>query len=111
MSSLILAENLNRTNIYHFNGVADSTISAPDLIPEFHLGIDKLDFSQIDANTSLTGSQHFVFTGTTASAHSVWYAASGNDILVYANDGNGNTADMAIKLAGIHSINTNDLIL
>ena len=111
LNNIVLAENISRANIYHFNTIADSTISAPDLIPEFHLGIDKLDFSQIDANTSLAGSQHFTFTGSTASAHSIWYATSGNDIVLYANDGGGNTADMAIKLAGIHSINTNDLIL
>jgi hypothetical protein len=111
LNNILLAENINRIDVYDFNNITDSNLANPDLIPEFDLGIDKLDFSQIDANISLAGDQAFAFTGTTASANSVWYTVSENYITVYANDGAGTSADMAIKLAGIQSINTSDLIL
>ena len=74
-------------------------------------GGDKIDLSAIDANTSDVGDTAFIFGGTTATAHGVWYAqdASNNWTNVYADtDGNTATAELYIKLTGLISLTQGD---
>ena len=44
-----------------FNSVNHTPFSNPDLIFSFEHGLDKIDFSGIDANPNVAGNQAFVF--------------------------------------------------
>ena len=76
-------------------------MGAPDKILDFEVGVDKIDVSSIDANSTVGSDQAFSFIGSAAFSHTagelraelvsgVWHVAG--DI-----DGNG-AADFAILL-------------
>src|SRR5690349_22897188 len=44
-----------------FTAVADSSLAARDTITDFQAGIDKIDLSLIDAKTTASGNQAFLF--------------------------------------------------
>jgi VCBS repeat-containing protein len=82
-----------------------------DTITDFTAG-DKIDFSAIDANPAQAGDQGFAFGGTTATAHGVWYAQSGANVIVYLDtDGNTATAELSLTLNGVTSLNAADFLL
>jgi len=82
-----------------------------DTITDFATG-DKIDLSAIDANPGLVGDQGFTFGGTTATAHGVWYAQVGGNVVVYVDtDGNAATAELAITLNGVSTVNSGDFLL
>jgi len=88
-----------------YTATSDSTSAARDVIMDFVHGIDRIDLSLIDANTSSNGNQAFAFVaGQTSNvvANSVtWFESNGNTIV--QADVNGNTtADLAIVLTGIN---------
>jgi len=86
-----------------FTTLANSSPVTPDTIVDFTHGVDLIDLSAIDANTSAGGNQAFVFAGQAAHAVAravTWYETGGNTVV--QADVNGNTtADFAIVLAGI----------
>jgi hypothetical protein len=99
-----------------FTASADSSPSAPDLITDFVHGVDIIDFSAIDANTSsnATGNQAFSFAGQNSNvvANSVtWYESSGNTIVQADVDAN-TTAEFTVVLTGVnHNLTASDFIL
>jgi Ca2+-binding RTX toxin-like protein len=99
-----------------FTATADSSPSAPDLITDFAHGVDIIDFSAIDANTSSNagGDQAFSFGGQNSNvvANSVtWNESSGNTIVQADVDAN-TTAEFTIVLTGVnHNLPASDFIL
>jgi Ca2+-binding RTX toxin-like protein len=82
-----------------------------DTITDFTSG-DKIDFSAIDANPALSGDQGFAFGGTTATAHGVWYAQLGGNVIVYMDtDGNASTAELSLTLSGVSTVGSGDFLL
>jgi len=54
-------------DVFRFTSIAESTPGAGhDIITDFGLGLDKLDLSGIDANTTHGGNQSFTFIGQTS---------------------------------------------
>jgi Ca2+-binding RTX toxin-like protein len=99
-----------------FTATADSGPSAPDLIADFVHGVDIIDLSAIDANSSskAKGDQAFSFDGQNSNvvANSVtWYESSDNTIVQADVDGN-TTAEFMIVLMGVnHNLTVSDFIL
>jgi Ca2+-binding RTX toxin-like protein len=99
-----------------FTATADSSPSAQDLITDFVHGVDIIDFSAIDANTSSNagGDQAFSFGGQNSNvvANSVtWYESSGNTIVQADVDAN-TTAEFTVVLTGVnHNLAASDFIL
>jgi serralysin len=89
--------------------VLDSAPAAADTITDFQLGSDKIDLSQIDANTKIAGDQSFsfitgAFTGVAGQLHDVDGVLSG-DV-----DGDG-VADFQITLTNKPLLGVADLVL
>jgi Ca2+-binding RTX toxin-like protein len=97
-----------------FAALANSSPAAPDTIVDFTHGVDLIDLSAIDANTSAGGDQAFAFAGQSANAAArsvTWYEMGGNTVVQVDVNGN-TTADFAIVLAGIgHHLSSTDFIL
>ncbi len=69
-----------------------------DLIENFETGIDKIDLSQIDANTGLAGNQAFVFTTRfTGRAGQLIY----NDGQLRGDTNGDRIADLTINVDGL----------
>jgi hypothetical protein len=80
---------------------------------DFQEGIDKIDLSLIDANTTTALDQPFIYGGqlSTTVAHSMtWSVVSGNTI-IHADVNNNTHADIVIVLAGVHTLTQSDFIL
>ncbi len=89
-------------DIFIFNAVADSTPGAPDLITDFQSGSDIIKFTAIDANTSSSGDQDFIYGGnsTDVRAHGVtWYESAGKTY-VQADVNGDSIADFLVTLSG-----------
>ena len=99
-----------------FKAVGDSAPAAPDLIIDFMAGIDKIDLSLIDAKSSASGNQAFLYVDHNpgVAANSVaWYEdiIKGNTIVRADYNGNA-TADVQIVLHGINlGLHATDFIL
>jgi Ca2+-binding RTX toxin-like protein len=85
--------------------------SARDTIQSFTPGIDDINLRTIDANTLLTGNQNFAYSGTTATAHSVWISTSAGNTIVYADVTGDRTADFSVRLLGVTSLSSGDFVL
>jgi len=78
-----------------FLSTTDSLPGAADTITDMQsnagavAGDDVLDFSAIDANSSVTGDQAFAWSDNTAAANSIWYSS-----IVHNSDG---SADMVLN--------------
>ncbi|MEO0033542.1 MAG: metalloprotease, Hemolysin-type calcium-binding region, partial [Pseudomonadota bacterium] len=88
-----------------------------DLIKDFAgaglAGGDRIDLSAIDATAGGINNA-FVFGGTTATAHGVWYAkdsAAGLTHVYVDTDGVTSTAEMTINLTGLMTMNAGDFVL
>ncbi|WCR19714.1 hypothetical protein JHW40_08765 [Paracoccus alcaliphilus] len=99
-------------DVFVFRNPGDSPVGAGrDRIMDFQRGFDRLDLRSIDADTSETGNQSLSFSGTSAAAHSVWYARTGDSVTVRGDvDGDGR-ADFAIELFGLGGISEADFML
>lgn len=100
-----------------FAAVADSKPGAGnfDTIDDFAAG-DKIDLSDIDANTNHFGNQAFGFVAAQdsgAQAYKVtWYQDTLNGQTIVQADNNGNTvADVEIHLAGLQTLASGNFIL
>ena len=99
-------------DVFVFNAVNESTVGTKrDVIHDFASGVDDLDLSGIDVRQGLSGDQAFQFRGTTATAYSVWYAASRSEVIVRADVTGDKTADLEIRLVGGSSLTAGDCIL
>lgn len=92
-----------------YTSVLDSTVSAADRITDFAPSLgDKIDLSQIDANTALSGNQAFSFVGSIVTNPArlnqgeLGMQVSGSDLLLYGNTGNSTgTPDFMLRLSGL----------
>ena len=104
-------------DIYRFLTISDSQVGAArDILTDFTRGVDKIDLSAIDANTTIAGDQAFTFVGTggIGSGGQFNYFISGSSLIVQAEiEGDGNlTVDMQIQLnGGLSAIAATDFIL
>lgn len=99
-----------------FSNMAESAVAAPDSILDFSwFEGDRIDLSQIDAHAGLAGNQAFAFAGSGAfvggGQGSVRYEHDGGDTLVLVDAGDGGAAEMAIRLAGLHTLFNSDFVL
>src|SRR5262249_3397941 len=99
----------------HF-GAQDVLIS--DVITDFKAqsAADKIDVSSIDANTELSGPQHFTFLGTGSSfsdAGEIRYHqdVAHNTTFVDFNTDVASEAEMEIRLTGLLTLVSSDVIL
>lgn len=98
-------------DLFYLESIGDSSLTLSDLITDFELNIDKLDVSNLDANTSQDGNQAFdTLLGTKE-----LFTAAGQlkfvDGVLYGNNDSDNAADFAIELQGITRIEITDIIL
>ena len=101
-------------DVFVFESLATSsrTAGTADSIQHFIRGIDRIDLSQIDAVSGTRVNDSFAFTGTVATAHSVWYATTAQGDLLLQLDVNGDTrADMMIALRDLSSLRAADILL
>lgn len=101
-------------DVFVFTSTSDSAQGKQcDKIHDFVSGIDLIDLSGIDANTRATaaGDQAFLFSYTTAQAHSVWYTKSGSDLTLRGDVNGDKTADFEIRLADLSALAIGDLVL
>ncbi|MBY5281039.1 M10 family metallopeptidase C-terminal domain-containing protein, partial [Anabaena sp. PCC 7938] len=104
-------------DIYKYFATAESQVGVTrDIFTDFTSGVDKIDFSSIDADILLAGNQAFTFIGSAAfngSGPQVRFSTSGGNLFLQAEiNGDGNfTADMEIQLTGLTTILASDIIL
>jgi Ca2+-binding RTX toxin-like protein len=53
-------------DLFQYRSVSDSTAAAPDRILDFVRGTDRIDLSQVDADSAAAGDQGFAFIGNAA---------------------------------------------
>ncbi len=84
-----------------------------DTITDFGTGYDKIVLEAIDADAAVAGDQAFVFGGTTATAHGVWYADNGaGGVTVYVDtDGVLTTAELALTIDNLTTMTAADFVL
>jgi Ca2+-binding RTX toxin-like protein len=94
------------SDVFLYQSVSDSIASAMDRIVDFATG-DKIDLSQIDANSGAANDQAFAFVGTnafTGTAGELRYEISGGATYVYGDTDGDGSADLVIMLAGSHAM-------
>jgi Peptidase M10 serralysin C terminal/RTX calcium-binding nonapeptide repeat (4 copies) len=104
--------------VYTNTNESGLTATTRDIITDFLSGIDKLDFSVIDANTSSNGNQAFsaiAFGTTFTGAGQLRYhyeTVGGQEYTVVEANVNANlAADFQVALLGHHTFAANDIIL
>jgi hypothetical protein len=89
-------------------------VAAPDTIVGLVHGVDVIDFSSIDANTSRRGDQAFAFGGENTSlvTNGVTWFENGGDTIIQPDMNGDASADLQIILTGInHNLAATDFIL
>ena len=93
----------------------DSLLTARDSILDFVRGEDKLDFRQLDANSTISGLQHFSFIDSelfsAAGQLRFEYNAATDTGTLYGNTDMDSTANFAIDLAHLTLLTATDLLL
>ncbi len=92
---------------------SDSNALAMDLIVDFQ-GINDLgsaaDLDKIDL-TQLLGAADLQWGNNTPTAHGAWFTVSGGNTYVWADiNGSPGTAELAIKIAGVHNLVAGDFL-
>ncbi|MDN3714071.1 calcium-binding protein [Paracoccus cavernae] len=99
-------------DVFVFNTAFESGLGAnADRIANFVSGTDAIDLSAIDGNGSGAGNGAFAFSGTTAAAHSVWYAAEAGGLRVSGDVNGDGRADFSIVINGVASVTADDFLL
>jgi Ca2+-binding RTX toxin-like protein len=93
-------------DVFRYTRASDSGVGpAADRITDYAIGGDRLNFKDIDADTSTAGDQAFAFVGTGAfsggGAGSIRYQNSGADEFVQADVNGDGISDMEIVLQGL----------
>ncbi|MEH2380675.1 MAG: M10 family metallopeptidase C-terminal domain-containing protein [Nostoc sp.] len=100
-------------DVFKFSSVSDSLPVARDLIADFvgngNLPGDRIDLSDIDANSTIGGKQNFAFIGAAA------FTAPGQvrylDGILQANTDGNLSADFEVRLIGAPPVVANNIIL
>ncbi|WP_294300872.1 cadherin domain-containing protein [uncultured Sphingomonas sp.] len=110
-------------DVFRFTSTSDSPTSSSsrDIITDFQRGVDKIDLSAIDANTSIFagGDQAFTlragagasFTGAAQLRFAFETIGGVEYTVIYGNVNSGTAADFSIALVGRHDLTTADFIL
>lgn len=95
-----------------FREMQDSANGARrDVVRNFVSTVDKIDLSQLDANSATAGDQAFTFGGSFADNNAVWFTVRGSGI-VFSADVNGDAvADFSIRIDTATSLVASDIIL
>ena len=93
------------------DGEMGNSASTRDVIYDFSTRSDDLDLRLIDANSRRAGDQNFDFGGTRAGANYVWFARSGNNVIVFGDTNGDARADFARELRGVSSLTAGDFLL
>ena len=96
--------------------LADSLTGAGrrDIITDFTVGIDKLDFSGLDAQAATAGDQAFTLIGTgafTSAAGQLRYTIAGGITLVQGDVNGDALADFEVQLNGNRAFTATDVVL
>ncbi|AGW93168.1 hypothetical protein N234_24360 [Ralstonia pickettii DTP0602] len=90
-------------DVFVYNAVSDSAASGMDVITDFQRGADRLDLRPVLGNSG------FEWGGRQPTAHGAWFQQSGGNTYVYVDvDGNPATAEMVIRLNGLHELTKSD---
>ena len=87
--------------------------AARDIVSDFRNGIDRIDLSPFDANSTLAGNQRFSYIQTLefSAAGQVRTERSGVHLILEGDVNGDNVADFQILLRGLKTLWTGDLIL
>lgn len=100
-----------------YTATAESTAAARDWLTDFTHGIDRIDLSAMDANTTVAGNQSFAFIGTAAFDHvagQVRYAVvtgSPAYILLQADTDGDGVANLTVLLNNANLLAQSDFLL
>ncbi|WP_304438784.1 M10 family metallopeptidase C-terminal domain-containing protein, partial [Brevundimonas sp. Leaf363] len=93
-------------DVFVWNSLSDSTSASTDLVTDLNDAIDKLDFSNIDADITTSGMQEFTkvsaFSRTAGELVMTYDATTNTTSLTVDVDGDG-VADMRVNFTGDHS--------
>ncbi len=93
-------------DVFVFRSASDTSRTKSDKVIDFQSGVDKINLSDIDANTALSGNQAFVWRSADTGAASLWFKSG----YLYGDlDANG-VADLAIYL-GSATLMPTDILL
>ncbi|TNC47720.1 calcium-binding protein [Rubellimicrobium rubrum] len=85
--------------------------AARDVIRGFTPEADQIDLRSIDARIASSANDAFLWSNTTAAAHSVWWSRTSEGVVLRA-DVTGNTqADMEVLLRGVSVLEAQDVLL
>jgi hypothetical protein len=65
----------------------------------------------MDADIGSNRDDAFIFGGTTATAHGVWYQADGSDLIVMGDANGDGRADFSIQLENVSNLLSDDFLL
>ncbi len=105
------------SDTFVFSLAADSpTLALADTIIDFNENQagELIDLHLLDASTASSGDQAFTFVlaqNASAVANSVTWVQSGGDTFIRADVNGNTTADLVIKLAGLHTLTAADFVL
>ncbi|MEY4767768.1 MAG: hypothetical protein RL637_407 [Pseudomonadota bacterium] len=98
-------------DVFKFLSILDSIPESNDIISDFQFG-DKIDLSAIDAKTSTSFNDAFIFIGNQNFTADAQVRFDVNTHILSANvDDDFSNADFAIELTGVTHLSANDLIL
>lgn len=101
-------------DMFVFTSVADSARGAADRILNFNIAQDRINLSDIDADTIDSGNQYFSFLGTaafTGAAGELRISQSGGTTYVQGDTDGDRTADLVIELAGTLTLSSANFYL
>jgi Ca2+-binding RTX toxin-like protein len=102
----------SQSDRFVFRSLSDSAIGAGrDLIYQFRSGIDQIDLRAVDANTTRTGDQAFVFSAEGPKAFGLWLAPTTNGVLVRVDATGDARPDSEIWISGITRAVQGDFLL
>lgn len=98
-------------DVFDFNSVKDSRVSARDMLFDFDRGEDDIDLRGIDAKAGSGRNNAFDYSGTKAAAHSLWWREGDGDVVVSADVTGDRTADFQLKLTDVTRLSADDFLL
>lgn len=98
-----------------FADVLDSTAAAPDRISDFRRGTDRIDLSDVDADTTLSGQQHFTFIGAAAfgsdATGQLRFEVIDSRLVLLGSTDADSMAEFTVEMIGVGALDAGDLWL